>query len=138
MPRVHHDVERGLYMLWTIFVIILVLWLLGFSLHIGGGLIHLLLVIAVVVLIFNLVTGRGGVCKAEQLEEQSMASQENASLSGPLARLKVRAQMLEKKLARRCGGIKRFASEPDRGDRKLFAATVWNRDLHNRLMQRNR
>ena len=44
-------------MLWTIFVIMLILWLLGFSLHIGGGLIHLLLVIAVVVLIFNLVTG---------------------------------------------------------------------------------
>jgi hypothetical protein len=35
----------------------LILWLLGFSLHIGGGLIHILLVIAVVVLIFNLVSG---------------------------------------------------------------------------------
>lgn len=45
-------------MLWTVFVVILVLWLLGFSLHLGGGLIHLLLVIALVVLIFNLVTGR--------------------------------------------------------------------------------
>ena len=45
-------------MLWTIFVVILVLWLLGFTLHIAGGLIHLLLVVAVVVLIFNLVTGR--------------------------------------------------------------------------------
>jgi len=45
-------------MLWTIFVIMLILWLLGFSLHVGGGLIHLLLVIAVVVLIFNLVSGR--------------------------------------------------------------------------------
>ncbi len=44
-------------MLWTIFVVLLILWLLGFSLHIGGGLIHLLLVVAVVVLIFNLVTG---------------------------------------------------------------------------------
>ena len=44
-------------MLWTIFVIILVLWLLGFSFHIAGGLIHLLLVIALVVLVFNLVTG---------------------------------------------------------------------------------
>ena len=44
-------------MLWTILVILLVLWLLGFSLHIAGGLIHLLLVVAVVVLIFNLVTG---------------------------------------------------------------------------------
>lgn len=48
-------------MLWTIIVILFVLWLLGFSLHIGGGLIHLLLVIAVIVLIFNLITGRRGV-----------------------------------------------------------------------------
>jgi len=45
-------------MLWTIFVILLVLWLLGFSLHIGGALIHLLIVIAVIVLIFNLISGR--------------------------------------------------------------------------------
>jgi len=45
-------------MLWTIFVVILILWLLGFSLHIAGGLIHLLLVLALVVLIFNLVSGR--------------------------------------------------------------------------------
>ena len=45
-------------MLWTIFVILLILWLLGFSLHFGGGLIHLLLVVAVVVLIINLLSGR--------------------------------------------------------------------------------
>lgn len=45
-------------MLWTIFVILLVLWLLGFSFHIAGGLIHILLVIAVIVLIFNLISGR--------------------------------------------------------------------------------
>ena len=45
-------------MLWTIFVILLVLWLLGFGFHLGGGLIHLLLVVAVVVLVFNLVSGR--------------------------------------------------------------------------------
>lgn len=45
-------------MLWTIFVILLILWLLGFSLHIGGGIIHILLVIAVVVLIVNLIQGR--------------------------------------------------------------------------------
>ena len=47
-------------MLWTIFVILLVLWLLGFSFHIAGSLIHILLVIAVIVLIFNLVSGRRG------------------------------------------------------------------------------
>ena len=46
-------------MLWTIFVILLVLWLLGaFVVPMGGSLIHLLLVIAVVVLIINLVSGR--------------------------------------------------------------------------------
>jgi hypothetical protein len=45
-------------MLWTIFVILLVLWLLGFTLHIGGSLIHILIVIAVIVLIFNLISGR--------------------------------------------------------------------------------
>jgi hypothetical protein len=45
-------------MLWTIFVILLVLWLLGFTLHIGGGLIHLILVIAVIMLIYNLIAGR--------------------------------------------------------------------------------
>ena len=46
-------------MLWTVFVVLLVLWLLGFAIHIGGGLIHLLLVIALVLLVYNLVTGRG-------------------------------------------------------------------------------
>ncbi|MGA9071125.1 MAG: lmo0937 family membrane protein [Terracidiphilus sp.] len=45
-------------MLWTIFVIILVLWLLGFSFHIAGGLIHLLLVVALIVLVINLISGR--------------------------------------------------------------------------------
>ena len=45
-------------MLWTIFVVLLVLWLLGFTLHIAGGLIHLLLVVALVVLVINLVSGR--------------------------------------------------------------------------------
>jgi Family of unknown function (DUF5670) len=46
-------------MLWTIFVILLVLWLLGLvSSYTMGGFIHLLLVIAVVVLIINLIQGR--------------------------------------------------------------------------------
>jgi hypothetical protein len=45
-------------MFWTIFVVLLVLWLLGFSFHIAGGLIHLLLVVALVVLVFNLLAGR--------------------------------------------------------------------------------
>ena len=45
-------------MLWTVFVILLILWLLGFSLHVAGGLIHLLLVVALVAFVFNLITGR--------------------------------------------------------------------------------
>jgi hypothetical protein len=46
-------------MLWTIFVILLVLWLLGLvSSYTLGGYLHVLLVIAVIVLIVNLVTGR--------------------------------------------------------------------------------
>ena len=46
-------------MLWTIFVILLVMWLLGLvSSYTLGGYLHLLLVIAVVVLVINLITGR--------------------------------------------------------------------------------
>ena len=45
-------------MLWTIIVILFVLWLLGFGLHVGGGLIHIILVVALIVLIFNLISGR--------------------------------------------------------------------------------
>lgn len=46
-------------MLWTIALILLVLWLLGFFVFpVGGGLIHLLLVIAVIVIVYRLVTGR--------------------------------------------------------------------------------
>lgn len=45
-------------MLWTIFVVVLILWLLGFSLHVAGSLIHLLLVVALIVLVINLVSGR--------------------------------------------------------------------------------
>jgi hypothetical protein len=49
-------------MLWTIFVILLVLWLLGLvSSYTLGGFIHILLVLAVVVLIINLVSGRRGI-----------------------------------------------------------------------------
>jgi hypothetical protein len=45
-------------MLWTIIVILLVLWLLGLIGNIGGGLIWLLLVIAAIVLLFQLLSGR--------------------------------------------------------------------------------
>jgi hypothetical protein len=45
-------------MLWTIVVILLILWLLGFTLHVAGGLIHILLVIALVVIELRLLSGR--------------------------------------------------------------------------------
>ncbi len=45
-------------MLWTIFAILLILWLLGWGFHVAGSLIHLLLVLAVVIAIIHLVTGR--------------------------------------------------------------------------------
>jgi len=45
-------------MLWTVLFVLLILWLLGFSLHVGGALIHLLLVVALVVLVINLLSGR--------------------------------------------------------------------------------
>jgi hypothetical protein len=46
-------------MLWTIAVILLILWLLGFlAFEVGGGLIHLLLVIAVIVIVVRLLQGR--------------------------------------------------------------------------------
>jgi hypothetical protein len=49
-------------MLWTIAVILIILWLLGFlAFHIGGGLIHILLVLAIIVIIWQLVTGRRSV-----------------------------------------------------------------------------
>ncbi len=47
--------------LWLILVVILVVWVIGFLMDVAGGLIHILLVIAAIVLIVNLVTGRKGV-----------------------------------------------------------------------------
>jgi hypothetical protein len=44
-------------MIWTIISILVALWLIGLIAHIGGGLIHILLVVAVIVLIYKLVTG---------------------------------------------------------------------------------
>lgn len=45
-------------MLWTIFVVILVLWALGFAFNVAGGLIHILLVLALISLVYNLFVGR--------------------------------------------------------------------------------
>jgi Family of unknown function (DUF5670) len=48
-------------LIWTIVVVLFVLWLLGFALNIGSGLIHLLLVLAVIGIIYNLLVGRRAV-----------------------------------------------------------------------------
>jgi hypothetical protein len=45
-------------LLWLIIIILIILWLGGFALHVGGGLIHILIVIALILLIYRLVTGR--------------------------------------------------------------------------------
>jgi hypothetical protein len=45
-------------MLWTIVVLLLLFWLLGFTMHVAGGLIHILLVVALVVIVLRLLTGR--------------------------------------------------------------------------------
>ena len=45
-------------MLWTIVVLLLILWLLGFTMHVAGGLVHILLVVALVVVVLRLLSGR--------------------------------------------------------------------------------
>src|SRR5690606_6776807 len=60
MARTQHA-ERNTQMgsiLWAIFVIVLVVWLLGLIASIGGSLIHLLLIVAAAILIYNLTVGR--------------------------------------------------------------------------------
>jgi Family of unknown function (DUF5670) len=47
--------------LWTIVGVLLLLWVLGFAMNVAGGLIHVLLVIAAIVVVFRLVTGRSAV-----------------------------------------------------------------------------
>jgi hypothetical protein len=49
-------------MIWTIAVVLFVLWVLGFTVfHVAGGLIHLLLVLAVIAIVYQVVTGRRAV-----------------------------------------------------------------------------
>jgi hypothetical protein len=50
--------DKDEVMLYTLIAILVVLWLLGFTLNVGGGLIHTLLVIAAVIFLFNLINGR--------------------------------------------------------------------------------
>ncbi|AIY04357.1 hypothetical protein Plano_0392 [Planococcus sp. PAMC 21323] len=46
--------------LWIILSVVIVVWLIGFLMDVAGGLIHILLVIAAIILVINLVTGRKG------------------------------------------------------------------------------
>lgn len=48
-------------MLWTIIGILVLLWILGFAFHVAGGLVHILIVAAVIIFLWNLITGRRGV-----------------------------------------------------------------------------
>lgn len=62
--KIHENerrVENMGRILWIILVVILAVWVIGFLLDVAGGLIHILLIIAAIVLIINLVTGRKGV-----------------------------------------------------------------------------
>ena len=45
-------------MLWTLIVLLLLFWVVGFAFHVAGGIIHVLLVIAVVLFLVNLLSGR--------------------------------------------------------------------------------
>ena len=69
MPTEHYSAQRvdgdnalfvkAVMMIWTIVVILFVLWLLGFAVFpIAGGLIHILLVLAVIAIVYQLITGR--------------------------------------------------------------------------------
>jgi hypothetical protein len=53
----HNSANMG-NLLWLIIIILIILWLGGFAMHIGGGLIHILIVIALILLIVRLVSGR--------------------------------------------------------------------------------
>jgi len=68
-------------MLWTIVVILVVLWLLGLLGNVGGGLVHLLLVIALIVIVVNLLQGRrplyNGPVKSDTLNEQNRVEYES-------------------------------------------------------------
>jgi hypothetical protein len=46
-------------LLWTIIVVLFAIWLVGLLMHIGGGLIHIVLLVALVLIVVNLLTGRG-------------------------------------------------------------------------------
>jgi hypothetical protein len=45
-------------LLWLIIIVLIILWLGGFALNLGGGLIHILIVIALILVVYRLATGR--------------------------------------------------------------------------------
>ena len=45
-------------LLWLIIIILIILWIGGFAFHVGGGLIHILIVIALILVVYRLATGR--------------------------------------------------------------------------------
>ena len=54
------QIRKGTYMLWTIAVILLILWMLGLvTSYTLGGFIHILLVLAIIIVVINLLSGRG-------------------------------------------------------------------------------
>ena len=56
--RMRRPYEGTMNLLWLIVLVLVILWLAGFSLNIGGSLIHLLVVIALVIIIWRLATGK--------------------------------------------------------------------------------
>ena len=57
-PKCDLQVNSFTRMLWALFVILLIFWALGLSLKIAGAFIHILLVVALVLLVIQLITGR--------------------------------------------------------------------------------
>jgi hydrogenase-4 membrane subunit HyfE len=54
-----NEVTHLMGILWALIVLLFIFWIIGFAVHLGGGLIHLVLVVAVILLIVNLLSGRG-------------------------------------------------------------------------------
>ena len=61
-------------LIWGVIVVLFVLWVLGFAIHIGGGLIHLLLVIALILLVFNIVALRAILVRFTRIQFSSIRS----------------------------------------------------------------
>ena len=106
-------------MLWTIFVILIVLWLLGFVGHVAGGFIHILLVIAVIVLVIRLIQGQAPSLKRRGIGVNSSDVAAGYAHAPPMTEgsriRKVPAWDREKGLW--CGGPKRVNCCGSQGER---------------------